>query len=771
MFLKGNFIYLAISGVVGIVLASLSLHFYILSFCFAYFLFLLLRKREVFLLCLVMLLAFYVYFLYVDNNNRTTLKSDMKEFSVRIVDPVVIDGDRLITTAKTLQQEKVRVIYRIRSKEEKKRLSLLSIGMVCSFEGTLEAPEPARNPYAFNYKKYLYFHHIHWTLKPHAISLDYCRSTPLSLYEKLITLREKGTAYVERHFPTAAIGIVQALIYGEREQMSETVLEGYQKLGLIHLLAISGMHVTMLTGASFLLAIRIGITRETAAVLLILLLPLYTILTGASPSVVRASLMGIIVLISIKWRTKILPIDSISLTCLIMLLFNPYDLFQPGFQLSFIVTLGLILSAHIVLRQSSVLYQLVLTTLIAQLCSLPFLLYHFFEISLLSFPLNIVFVPLYSLLILPLSLVSLAFHYLFAPIGQLFIFILGEILIVTNKLVEFFAFQSSLSLVPGRPSPLLLLCYCTAILFVFVEFEQKSEGWRKYRSCFLLLLVMAIDFLSPYLNRYGEVVLLDVGQGDCIYIELPYRKGVYLIDTGGIASFSKQSWQKRKDKFEIGDDVVIPFLKAKGISRLDKLIITHGDYDHMGAAETILEQIKVEELLIGESGGKDDLQAKLVTAAARHRVSVREVNRGEKWRISNVTFYVLSPEKTKSEENQNNRSIVLYSRLGGLGWLFTGDLEESGEKELINAFPKLRADVLKVGHHGSDTSTSEALLEAVQPSVALISVGKHNRYGHPHETVINRLRAHDITILRTDTNGAIRFIYTKKSGTFITMLP
>ncbi|RAK22455.1 competence protein ComEC [Anoxybacillus vitaminiphilus] len=769
--MKGNFIYIALSAIFGILLGYFSLHVYPLVFSLFYFLFLLFRKRDIFLFCLAAMFVFYAYFLYIDGKNRTMLKDTMTRFSVRFVAPVTIDGDRLIGTAETAKREKVKISYRIRSQEEKQKLSLLSVGMMCSFAGVLEAPEAARNPYAFNYKKYLYFQRIHWLLKPHTLSLDSCRPTPLSFREKLIAVRQKGTAYIEQHFPPATIGIVQALVYGEREQMSETILEGYQKLGLIHLLAISGLHVTMLTGMSFFLAIRAGMTRETAALLLIFLLPLYTVLTGASPSVMRASFMAGIVLISLKWPAKLLPIDSLSATCVIMLLLNPYSLFQAGFQLSFIATLGLILSSHTILQQSSPLLQLVSTTVIAQLSSLPLLLYHFFEISLLSFPLNIVFVPLYSFIILPLSLVSLISHYLLAPAGELFIFMLEKILLLTNQLVEFFAFHSSFSLIFGRPSPPLLFCYCAAILFVFVEFEKMNQGWRKYKGVFFLLCVIIIDWFTPYFDRYGEVVLLDVGQGDCIYIELPYRKGVYLIDTGGVVSFSEPSWRKRKDEFEVGADIVVPFLKAKGVSRLDKLIITHGDYDHMGAAQTIIEQTNVKELLIGTGGNEDQLQEKLVKTAKRHHVSVREISRGEKWSAAGISFYVLSPSKTESEAGKNNRSIVLYTNLGGLTWLFTGDLEESGEQELLHAFPSLRADVLKVGHHGSDTSTSEALLKRIQPKIALISVGKHNRYQHPHETVIQRLQSYNITVLRTDWHGAIQFMYTKKFGTFTTVLP
>jgi competence protein ComEC len=768
--MKGNIIYLAISAVFGITFGYFSFEIFLFSLFLVFFLFLFFRKREIFILSLLSMVSYYLYFLYVEEKNVTILSEDMTEFTIRMTSPVTIDGDRLIAIAETSQREKIKVVYRITSKEEKEQLSKLTVGMVCSFKGTLEAPEPARNPNAFNYKKYLYFQRIHWLLKPHSISIGHCYPTPLSMYEKLVTIRQKGIHYIERHFPNETIGIVQALIYGERGQMDDETLKGYQKLGIVHLLAISGLHVSFLTGMCFFLAIRIGLTRESAAMLLIFLLPFYIILTGAAPSVVRASFMAIIVFISIKWPIKLLPVDSISVTCLVMLFMDPYALFRPGFQLSFVVSLALILSVHIVLRQSSALMQLLFTTLIAQLSSLPLLLYHFFEISLLSFPLNLVFIPLYSLFILPLSLLAFIGHYVLEPLGQLFIIILEKMLTLSNALVEFFMSHGSLSFIFGRPTPLLLLCYCIAIFTVFIELEKKNIGIRKCRGILLLFGVMLIDWISPYIDHHGEVVMLDVGQGDCIYIELPYRRSVYLIDTGGVISFQKESWRKQKDKFDVGEDILVPFLKAKGIQKLDKLIITHGDYDHMGAAETLIEQIKVEELLIGKGGLKDALQAQLVTAAKKQHIRVKEVQRGESWNEGGITFYVLAPNG-KKEENKNNRSIVLFTTLGGLNWLFTGDLEKSGEEEVIRTFPKLRADVLKVGHHGSETSTSEQFVKVLRPKVALISAGKRNRYGHPHESVIHRLNNHDVDVLRTDIHGAIQFIYSKKSGTFSTMLP
>jgi competence protein ComEC len=764
--MKGNAVYVAIASICGITVGYWQPRFFHLLLIFLYFLFLFIRKRSLVFYCLLTTVSFYLYMLYIDSQNHTILHHNMTDFSVRLTAPIVIDGDKLKVVGETKEREKVQIVYHIKSEQEQRDLARLTLGMVCSIKGVLESPEPPRNPYAFHYKEYLRFQHIHWLLRPQSFSLRNCHSTSLTWYETLLFMRQKGLDEIEKHFPPSTVGIVQALIYGERAEMDDSLLAGYQKLGLVHLLAISGSHVTLLVSACFNLIIRF-ITRETATILLFFLLPIYMIMTGASPSVVRASLMAMILLLTHYKKSMISSLDAISFTCMVMLVLQPYTLFQAGFQLSFIVSFALILSAKMIGQFSSSVVRLFFTTFIAQVSALPFLLYHFFEFSLLSFPLNIVFIPLYSFVILPLSLFALVIHYVFEPASSIFIWALEKVIVMTNQWVILLASEAPLSIVLGRPSSFLLVCYGLVILFAFTQMERK-----RYHSLLYVLLVIVFHAVSPYMNRYGEVILLDVGQGDCIYIELPYRKGVYLIDTGGTISFPKQPWQKRKKEWEVGQDVVIPFLKGKGIRQLDKLLITHGDYDHMGAAMEVVNKIAVKELVIGKGGTSNPLQAQLVSVAKEKHIVVKEVERGDDWRVGNVSFYVLGPAKQEVQtKDDNNRSMIVYTKLGPLSWLFTGDLEESGEQRLIHAFPHLRVDVLKVAHHGSATSTSEPFLQTIMPKFAVISVGKQNRYHHPHPDVIERLQAHHITILRTDEHGAIRYIYTKKSGTFTAMLP
>lgn len=761
--MRGNIVYMAIAAIAGIAAgyawSSVSLLFIVL-----YAIFLFVRKRRLFLFSIMTICIFYMYIVYIDSHNETQLSSRMTLFSIRFVAPVAADGDQLKAIVEVREKERLQLIYYMKSAQEKQQLSSLLVpGTVCTVKGTLERPALPRNPNAFDYRRYLRFRHIHWILQPQSISPKHCRRMSPTLYEWLLLLREKGLHVIETHFPAETVGIVQALLYGERTELDESLLEGYQKLGLIHLLAISGLHVTLLVGAVFSILIRF-ITKETATLVLLIFLPIYIVLAGASPSVIRASFTAMLFLCANYRKMALSPLDAWSVALMMMLLFDPYMLWDVGFQLSFIVSFALVLSSPMIMSHHSAVFRLFFTTAIAQLSALPFLLYYFFEVSLWSLPLNVIFVPLYSFMILPLSVASLVAYYVHPLFSAPFMWLLQKIIIISSDVVALFSSNHSLSLILGKPSFFFLVCYAVAILVAFVQMERKryfSLGW--------VVLVMALHAFSPYMDRYGEVVLLDVGQGDCIYIELPYRKGVYLIDTGGALPRQRQPWQERKREWDVGKDVVVPFLKAKGVRHIDKLIATHGDVDHIGAAEEMIRHLSVKQLVIGKGKTNNAIQEKLVQLAKQKNIEVVQISRGDRWTEGGISFYVLHPFSTYRDDN--NHSIVLYAKFGGLSWLLTGDLEEEGEAELINAFPQLKVDVLKVAHHGSDTSTTALFLERVQPKIALISVGKHNRYGHPSPDVIERLRKRNVIILRTDRHGAIRFIYSKKRGTFFVMLP
>ena len=229
---------------------------------------------------------------------------------------------------------------------------------------------------------------------------------------------------------------------------------------------------------------------------------------------------------------------------------------------------------------------------------------------------------------------------------------------------------------------------------------------RRNTAIAALPLILVLIFQSAMIkySPVGEVIFIDVGQGDSILIKLPYNRGIYLIDTGGRIEFPVEEWQRRRKSFRVGDDVLLPLLKSKGISKIDKLILTHNDVDHMGAASELLGKIKIEEIYISPNASKKQLMAELIDSAQLSGIKVIEVKAGMSWENKIAKFQIIFPFDDRYEGN--NDSLVLYSVFGGLKWLFTGDAEKEAEEDMIRHYGRLDIDVLKVGHHGSRSSTT-----------------------------------------------------------------
>ena len=586
-------------------------------------------------------------------------------------------------------------------------------------------------------------------------------------------VRVNGIHYIESNFPNETIPLATALLFGSSDLITQNTMDNYRELGIVHLLAISGLHITIIVAIVYNLLLRIGLTREKCIVILLVCLPIYGILTGASPSVNRSVFMTMLFLVGRRWvkSGQFVAIDVIAMTFLIYLFVDPYVLFNVGFQLSFLVTFTLLLSAPYILKMTQHPISLLLTTsFLSMLCSAPILLYFFFEFSIISVLVNILYIPVFNVILLPYLLFVFVLHLLLGSLIDPLLYPLNEMIIFTNNLTEKIADLPWNTIVLGRPSMLFILLYGWGLFLFFVLWEKGVKGMKK----FFLFLFPFILFLGQYmltnLSLDGEVTFLDVGQGDCIFIRLPFGKGNYLIDTGGGLTFDKQPWQERDHAFDVGEDTVVPFLKSKGVTTIDKLILTHGDTDHAGSAEAILQEMKVQELVLSDRKEKNELERKLIGMAQSEGIAIRNVHAGDSWRVGENRFYILSPEGN-SQGDSNNGSIVLYTELGGLKWLFTGDLEAEGEEKLMKKNPTLNVDVLKVGHHGSKSSTTEDFLERISPQWAIISVGENNRYQHPHQEVLDRLQKNEINIYRTDQLGAITYTFRKETGTFSVQNP
>jgi len=735
-------------------LAPLLLIGYIIFLCFH------LSPRLV-AICVTMMTLTAFYYVIHDNRNQSSYTSSNRHFIGIIATTPDLNGDILRFQVNT-EREKLMVRYKIQTKQQKDHLASVTIGMKCRLKGDLVSPENNRNESLFNYKQYLYRQSVHWVLQ--ANESPQCERETKSMVHTLFSVRDQGIKQIKENMSEPASSFMQAMIYGERKDIDERVLDDYQKGGIIHLIAISGQHVSLLVAMFFYLLIRFGVTRERAITCILIALPFYMFIAGASPSVVRACITAFLVMGSLKFNHLLSPLDAISFSFIIMIIIDPYAVFHIGFQLSYVVTLFLILSAgHLLKLIHHPLLLLLQVTFIAQLASLPLILYYFFEFSLSSFLLNLIFVPLFSFIILPLCLLILPCLVIFPTIAFVLGWVLQMILLYSNELVAVVARLKVLSLLFGKPSIWFVALFYGVTIWFLYEWEAWKNGRWKVAIA-VLFFSYTVHYFVHYFHPYGRVSMIDVGQGDSILIELPFRKATYLIDTGGQLTFPVEEWQQKRSEFSIGDRIVIPYLKSRGIRRIDKLILTHGDTDHGGEGVKVLTAFPTSELLLGEKKEWSQLERTIVALAKRKKTNISVVRAGDGWKEGDARFSVLSP--IGDEPNQNEASIVLYGELGPYKWLFTGDLGVEEEHKLVRRYPNVQVDVLKVGHHGSRSSTSREFLEHIQPKLGLLSVGKDNRYGHPHGEVVALLQEHGVNILRSDKNGQIIYSFSRKSGTF-----
>lgn len=751
---------------------------FLVLFLLLYFVFLKARKkfsRNERLVLLFLSVLFLIRTEIEIKLNHTNLSGAEQSFFLVMDEIAKINGDQVTIQGRDLHRsEKLLVKYKLTSEEEKLELqNKLASGLRCEINGYLEIPSTATNENAFDYQRYLQVNQIHWILKPEKISISSCEQKP-TIFHSIKNVRLKGIQYIQTHFPLETIPLAAALLFGNSDLIQPETMDHYRELGIVHLLAISGLHISIIVAIVYFLLLRFGLTREKCILILLVCLPIYCLLTGASPSIIRSVLMTMLLLIGKRWEKyfRLKAIDIISITFLLFVFIKPYSIYNIGFQLSFLVTFTLIISISSILQRYNHPVSILLTTsFLSLISSSPVLLSYFYEFSIISVIVNLIYVPLFNLVLLPFLLFVFILHLFLRNGLDPFLYLLNNLIVITNTLSKKIATFPFNTIVLGKPSMTLLFLYIGGFFLFFIFWEKRVKGFRSFIcACLLPFFLFFSQYIVTSFPIKGEITFLDVGQGDSIFIRLPFGKGVYLIDTGGGLEYKREEWQVKDRNFEVGKDTVVPFLKGKGISKIDKLIITHGDLDHAGGATAILKEMKVKELVLPDQFEKNDIVNKLITIANKKTIKVRFVHDGDSWIAGENQFRILSPNEN-SRQDSNNSSVVLFAELGGLKWLFTGDLEKTGEEKLIKDYPELSVDVLKVGHHGSNTSTTDSFLHYLNPKIAIISVGRNNPYKHPHQEVLKRLEEKNIKIGRTDNLGAITYTFSKDTGTFSTYPP
>ncbi|WP_434402589.1 DNA internalization-related competence protein ComEC/Rec2 [Planococcus sp. 11815] len=663
-----------------------------------------------------------------------------------VFDELSIDGDRMSGFATAGSGQIIYASYRIRSVEEQQRLQALGPSATLQVVGTFTEPKPPAHPHAFDMAGYLQRHNATGMLEIETLD----SATPGTGFRaRLARQRSELIEHIESSFPESLTAEAQALLLGDRSGMDAEQARIQRTLGITHLFAISGLHVGIVSGMIYFVLLRLRIRKESATVLLLVLLPLYAVLAGAAPSVLRACAMVVFVLAARLFGLHVSAIQALSASFILFLWIDPGLLQDIGFQLSYGASFGIIASLKLMEGASFIKSGLIVTA-VSQLCLYPLLLFHFFEISLSSFLVNTIYVPLFTLLILPANFILLAASFL--PLG------VDAVLFAGYEPLRSWIEGLTVSLAglprqvwtPGRPSTGWLFFMAASVLLFFVQAEKRF----RLRLLLILLVPALLLTVKPYLDPRLHVSFIDVGQGDSALIELPYRKALYLVDAGGVLRFDGEPFQEKSRPFEVGRQTVVPYLKARGISSIDLFILSHPDADHAEGADEVFEELAVERLHITPGSEANALMTALAPSAREARVELPKNGAG--WQVGETQFSYLSPVDELYEGNDD--SLVLLMEHEGQRFLFTGDLESEGETGVVERYGEQLADmtVLKVGHHGSKTSSSQAFLEALRPQVSVVSAGIDNRYGHPSPEVTERFDELGLRLLSTAENGTIR---------------
>lgn len=620
-------------------------------------------------------------------------------------------------------KEKLVGSYYFKDDEYKFFKEKVNIGSSVSIKGKLVSPKNNTVPYLFNYKKYLYNKRVYYTLKIDNIKILKENSNPF------IKLKNKVIKHVNSYKDSTYL---YAFILGKTELISDEVLTSYRENGISHLFALSGLHVSIFSSILLFILKKLRFKEILNYVLIFIFLLLFSFITGFSPSILRATLLFFLLGINKVFYLNIRTLDILYLVFIILVIINPFIIYNLSFILSFTAAFFLIFSSDL-LKGRNYFVSLFKVSLLSYFASLPLSIYYFGYTNLLGTILNLVFVPLVSFVVFPLTLLTFIISKFYSILN-----------ITTNLLESLSLLFNKFKIIIYFPSINLIFVFIyLSILMLYIKFKKKI--------CLYLIIVLLIFFkIRPYMDDNTYIYYIDVGQGDSILVVTPHLNKTILIDTGGIVSFNENY------KSNIVKNKTIPFFRRIGINKVDYLFLTHGDYDHAGEANELLSNFCVKKVFINK-GNINNIEKK---------INNKEVLMLKNFVIDNIKVNSLN---NNVFNNENDNSTILLFNIYDYKFLFMGDASIKTEEYLLNNYILPNVDILKVGHHGSYTSTSTDFINVIKPKYSVISVGENNIYKHPNKNVLDILD--NTKLFRTDVDGTIEVKISKKGYKIKTYVP
>lgn len=691
------------------------------------------KKIIVILICLIISIG-YVSIL----ENKYSKISDMpiKEM-VTITSDIQEKEYKKVCTAKIVKSNK-KILINIKMSQN---IPSIKYGDSLYIEGEFKQPEEARNYKGYNYKQYLKTKKIIGTVE----------------LEKAKILKSSNGSFIhniQKYIKDTINGILTdeegnlllAILLGDKDKLSEDIQESFKTSNLSHMLAVSGAHVSYIVlGLTYVLQNSI-IGKKNGKIVCIIFLLFFMAITNFTPSVTRACIMAILTLFSGIIYRKSDVYTNISVAALITLIFNPYSLLDLGFQLSYGGTIGIIIFIKRIQEKKSnskvinYIKQMALVSVYANIIIIPIMMYHFNTVSLTFIISNIMASPILGIIVITGFLFIIA-SITVKPLTRLIAIFIKPILSILIKISQICSKLPFSSILVVTPYIFNVISYYAIILYCI---KSKKNNKCKIIICLLIVLIL-INFIIYIFPQKLRIFFIDVGQGDSTLIITPDKKTV-LIDGGG------------SDSFDVGEKVLLPYLLDRRILKIDYVLISHFDTDHCGGILTIMEKVKVKNIIISEQAEHSENYERFKKLMINKKIRLIEVKKGDKIKIGRYSEFkiLFPPSRLLSENPLNNNSIVAQFNYNNFKMLFTGDIEKLAEQQILKTEKaEIRADILKVAHHGSKTSSIPEFIKAVRPKIALIGVGKNNTFGHPNQQTIKNLENIKCRIYRTDLQGEI----------------
>ena len=682
----------------------------------------------------------------------------------------------------------------------KKSDVLLEYGDIINFKGEFQEPSKKRNYGGFDYKNYLKTLKIYGTVK-----LENCEVLEKNKGNIFVSFTNKISNNVKEKIydllNEREANLLIGLLLGDDDNIDKDIEESFKISSLSHILAVSGMQVTYIIAAMSFIFNNILGKRKTKIVIIVTLI-FYTILTGFSPSIVRASIMGILIMGAGLFYRKNDIWNSIAISLLLMLIYNPFLITNVGLQLSYLGTIGIILLNKTFLKMFnnikfekyilnrkiinivSKIIEILTVTISASVVVFPIMLYNFnlfgtyFLITNLLASIIIGAITILGVIVVIISFVFSTFGEVLSGILEISLNILvwvsnfsklpfSKIYITTPKIymiicyyILIVLFNYIYKIYSNRNLSLTQMRFRNLIALYKYKIKEiyKNKKRRKKFISVLIFIVFCFNICNFFIiKRDLKIYFVDVGQGDSTFIVTPKNETI-LIDGGGSLGTD----------FDVGESTLLPYILDRGYKKIDLMFVSHFDQDHIGGLFKILEELNVEKVCISKQEEDSENYQKFLNIVKSKNIQVLVVKKGDKIVLdNNLYFDILWPNDKQIEENKlNNNAIVMKLNYNNFSTLFTGDIEKLAEEKILEIYKNsniLESDILKVAHHGSKTSTTDEFLNIVKPKIALIGVGKDNMFNHPSNTTIEKLENIGIKIYRTDLNGEIS-IFVNNNG-------